>query len=101
MALSDIIKAVQADAGAIVAHIDIPTLLKVAASAEAALPAIEQGLVNALPYVQAFIKVMQGGTPTEDDWAALDARLDAGSDALQNAAALPDPNAPPDPSAPT
>ena len=59
----------------------------------AALPAIESGVVSATPYVLAFIKVLSGQQPTADDWAALDARLDAGSDALQAAAAQPDPNA--------
>jgi hypothetical protein len=75
------------------AHVDIQTLLQVAAAAEAALPAIQSGVVSATPYVLAFIKVLSGQQPTADDWAALDARLDAGSDALQAAAAQPDPNA--------
>lgn len=101
MSVASIIAAAEADAGAIVTHIDIPTLLKIAQSAEAALPAIEGGIISAVPYVQAFVKVLSGQAVTDADWAALDARLDAGSDALQQAAQQPDPNAPQsDPNAP-
>jgi len=94
MSVATIVAAAEADIGSIATHIDIPTLLKIAQSAETALPAIEQGVISAVPYVQAFVKVLSGQAVTDADWTALDARLDAGSDALQQAADQPDPNAP-------
>lgn len=49
-------------------------------------PAIEKGIVDAAPYVEAIVGMIRnGGTPSDTDWAALRARLDAGSAALQAA----------------
>lgn len=49
-------------------------------------PAIEKGLVSAAPYVEAIVMMVKsGGAPSDDDWTALQARLDAGSAALQAA----------------
>jgi hypothetical protein len=93
MNITDLLANVKNGFTGFTAHVDLQTLLQVAAAAEAALPAIESGVVSATPYVLAFIKVLSGQQPTADDWAALDARLDAGSDALQQAANQPDPNA--------
>jgi hypothetical protein len=56
-----------------------------------AAPAIEQGITSAAPYVEAIVAMIQhGGAPSDDDWTALKARLDAGSAALQSAANEPD-----------
>lgn len=82
-----------AEAAALGSKIDLNQLIAIATSAVNALPAIEQGVTSALPYIQALETVLTGGAPTADDWAALDARLDAGSTILQQAAAEPDPNA--------
>ncbi len=52
-----------------------------------AAPAIEKGIVSAAPYVQAIIGLIKsGGAPSDNQWAELKARLDAGSAVLQNAA---------------
>lgn len=76
-----------AEAEALAAKVDVKTVLAIAASAVQALPAIEQGIASAIPYISALRTVLAGGTPTDDDWAALDAALDAGTAALQEAAA--------------
>jgi len=59
-----------------------------------AAPAIEAGVEEAEPYVEAIVTLVRnGGNPSDDDWTALKARLDAGSAELQAAADEPDPNA--------
>lgn len=75
-------------------NIDIDKVQAFIASLIAAAPAIEQGLASAEPYVVALVDMIRnGGTPTDAEWAALKARLDAGSAALQAAANEPDPGA--------
>lgn len=67
------------------------TVKKIEAIVEAivaAAPAIEQGIVSSAPYVQAIVTMIQhGGNPSDDDWAALKARLDEGSAGLADAEA--------------
>jgi hypothetical protein len=62
-----------------------------------AAPAIQAAEQSALPYIQAIVALIQNGgsAPTDEQWAELRGRLDAGSAALQNAANEPDPNAEP------
>ena len=55
-------------------------------------PAVISGVKDAMPYAEAIVAtVRNGGKPPSDaDWAALHARLDAGSAELQRAANEPD-----------
>lgn len=72
--------------------IDLTKIEAIVSSIIAAAPAIEQGIITAEPYVEAIVAMIQhGGAPSDDDWTALKARLDAGSAALQAAANTPDP----------
>ena len=72
--------------------IDLTKVEAIVSSIVAAAPAIEQGVLSAEPYIEAIVAMIQhGGAPSDDDWAALKARLDAGSAALQAAANTPDP----------
>ena len=72
--------------------IDLSKVEAIVSSIIAAAPAIEQGVLSAEPYIEAIVEMIQhGGAPSDDDWAALKARLDAGSAALQAAANTPDP----------
>lgn len=59
-----------------------------------AAPAIQAAEQSALPFVMAIVQMVQNGgkSPSDEEWDALAARLDAGSSALQNAANEPDPN---------
>jgi hypothetical protein len=67
--------------------IDIGKIEQIVSAIIGAAPAIEQGVMTAAPYVQAIVSLIQhGGAPSDDDWTALKARLDAGSAALQTAA---------------
>jgi hypothetical protein len=73
---------------------DISKIEQIVSSIIAAAPAIEAGLATAEPYVEAIVSMIQnGGAPSDEEWAALKARLDAGSAALQAAANEPDPAA--------
>lgn len=71
---------------------DLTKIEAIVQSIIAAAPAIEQGIITAEPYVEAIVAMVKnGGAPSDDEWAALKARLDAGSAALQTAANTPDP----------
>lgn len=74
-------------AGLHLGNIDIAKIVEVVEGVVAAAPAIERGVSSAAPFVLAIIELVQhGGNPTDAEWAALKARLDAGSAALQKAA---------------
>ena len=75
------------DAKIPLAKLDIPTLIGVSLQILEALPAIEAGIAKAAPFVEALGTTLAGNTPTDEQWLALTARLDAGSEALQAAAA--------------
>lgn len=74
---------------------DLEYIAKLVQSIVAAAPAIIKGYQTAEPYVEAVATLIKnGGVPSEEDWAALKARLDEGSAALSAAAEEdPDPNA--------
>lgn len=67
--------------------IDLSKVEQIVSAIVAAAPAIEQGVMSSAPYVEAIIELIKaGGSPTDEQWAALNARLDAGSAALDKAA---------------
>jgi hypothetical protein len=77
---------------------DIAATIQVASQIVSAIikaaPIIEQGVVDAEPYVQAIVALVKnGGQPTAADWAAVNARLDAASAVIaQRALDAADPN---------
>lgn len=66
---------------------DLAQITALVQSIVAAGPAIEQGIVSIEPYVEAVVSMIKnGGNPTDEEWAALEASLQVGSQALQDAA---------------
>lgn len=65
----------------VLGKIDLPLLISAAQSLVAAWPTIEPQIAEAVTEVPAYIadikKALSGETPTDADWAALDAQLDA------------------------
>ena len=70
--------------------LDLTYIEQLVASILAAAPAIESGIADATPYIEAIAALVKnGGEPTQSDWDALHARLDAGSAALDDVANEP------------
>lgn len=69
----------------------------------AAAPAIIDGVISIEPYVEAIVTMIEnGGSPTDAQWATLQASLAAGSTALASAAATAQSEIPAvDPATPT
>lgn len=67
---------------------DLSNIAKLLVAIAEAGPAVISGVQDAMPYAQAIAATLANGgkPPSDDDWAALHARLDAGSNELQNAA---------------
>ena len=77
-----IVATAEADIESVFAKVDVPTLITAAQSLIAASQTIENTITAdaaALPPLINDIKAaLSGQTPTDTDWAALDATLDAG-----------------------
>jgi len=74
-------------ASAAAAGIDIAKIGQIVIAIAQAAPAIEQGVASIEPYVAAIISMIKnGGNPSQADWDALTARLNAGSSQLDAAA---------------
>lgn len=68
------------------ATIDLAKVIEIVNAIISAAPAIESGIASATPYVEAIaVMIKNGGQPTDDEWTALKASLDAGSAALAEA----------------
>lgn len=74
------------DLSKLFATVDVGKVEEIVLDIISAAPAIEKGLLTATPFVQALVEVIgHGGAPSEDEWLALRARLDAGTQVLDNA----------------
>jgi len=68
--------------------IDVGKVLEIVTMIVQAAPAIEQGFVSAVPFVEALVAaISNGGLPTGEAWTELRARLDANSAVLAEAGA--------------
>lgn len=76
-----ILSTAEADIESILGKVDLPALMTAASSLVAAWPSIEgqieAGATQLPQFVAAIQKALSGQTPTDTDWAALDATLDA------------------------
>lgn len=74
--------------GLSIANIDVGKILDIVSAIIAAAPAIENGIASAAPFVEAISEMIaNGGKPTDDQWTALKAKLDANSNILAQAEA--------------
>lgn len=75
-------------AGLSIANIDVGKILDIVNAIIAAAPAIENGIASAAPFVEAISEMIaNGGKPTDAQWTALKAKLDANSSILAAAEA--------------
>ncbi len=75
-----------ATAGLSISNIDIGKIIEIVSAIVQAAPAIEQGIASAAPFVEAISEMIaNGGKPSDEQWAALKARLDSGSAILTSA----------------
>ena len=76
------------DLSKLFASVDVSKVEEIVLDLIQAAPAIEAGVASAAPFVEALVTLIgHGGAPSDAEWAALRARLDAGTSALDNAAA--------------
>lgn len=91
MTILSSIEGAAAALGGAVASIDFGKIEQIIGAIVNAAPAIVEGEQTVAPFVEAIVELIQkGGAPTDDEWAALQARLQANTVALDTAAAQPD-----------